>query len=177
MKAEFLAAVMLGTSLLFGCSDPAADSMNETIEENNEKISDSAQTNSEIEIVHSGEDAQLLLTKAWELKEPTEVPEGYTLMDYYVYDKDMVELRYSDAHSQAELYYRTSTRPGDISGNSRQYTNEETLSSAQYSDILVRGSDNKWMVATWQQGDLSYSISCEQGLSEEALLAMIDSIE
>ena len=35
MKAEIVAALMLGTSLLFGCSDPAADSINETIEENN----------------------------------------------------------------------------------------------------------------------------------------------
>ena len=106
MKAEIVAALMLGTSLLFGCSDPAADSINETIEENNEKISESAQSNSEIETAHSREEAAVLLSQSWEIKEPTVIPEGYARMDYYVYDKDMVELRYSDSDDPYELYYR-----------------------------------------------------------------------
>lgn len=177
MKAEIVAALMLGTSLLFGCSDPAADSINETIEENNEKISESAQSNSEIETAHSREEAAVLLSQSWEIKEPTVIPEGYARMDYYVYDKDMVELRYSDSDDQYELYYRTSTRPGDISGNSHPYTSEATLSSECFGDIFARGSDDVWMVATWKQDGISYSISCEKGLSQDALLAMIDSIE
>lgn len=177
MKAEIVAALMLGTSLLFGCSDPAADSINETIEENNEKISESAQSNSEIETAHSREEAAVLLSQSWEIKEPTVIPEGYARMDYYVYDKDMVELRYSDSDDQYELYYRTSTRPGDISGNSHPYTSEATFSSERFGDIFVRGSDDMWMVATWKQDGISYSISCEKGLSQDALLAMIDSIE
>lgn len=177
MKAEIVAALMLGTSLLFGCSGPAADSINETIEENNEKISESAQSNSEIETAHSREEAAVLLSQSWEIKEPTVIPEGYARMDYYVYDKDMVELRYSDSDDQYELYYRTSTRPGDISGNSHPYTSEATLSSERFGDIFVRGSDDVWMVATWKQDGISYSISCEKGLSQDALLAMIDSIE
>lgn len=177
MKAEVFAALLLATSLLFGCSDPATDSINETIEENNEKISESVQSNSEIATAHSREEAVSLLSQPWEIKEPTVIPEGYTRMDYYVYDKDMVELRYNDQEDSHELYYRTSTRPGDISGNSNPYTSEDTLSSEQFDDIHVRGSDNVWMVATWKQGDFSYSISCEKGLSLDALLTMIDSIQ
>ena len=103
MKAEIVAALMLGTSLLFGCSDPAADSINETIEENNEKISESAQSNSEIETAHSREEAAVLLSQSWEIKEPTVIPEGYARMDYYVYDKDMVELRYSDINMSCTI--------------------------------------------------------------------------
>ena len=97
-------------------------------------------------------------------------------MDYYVYDKDMIEIRYSDANDHHELYYRTSTREDDISGNTNPYTNEEELSSSSISKILVRGSDEVWMVASWKEDDITYSITCEDGLTEDVLLTMIDSI-
>ena len=94
-----------------------------------------------------------------------------------MYDKDLIEIRYSQSDNQNELYYRTSNRHGDISGNSHPYTNVETISSETIDQIQVRGSDDLWMVATWNKDDISYSISCEKGLSQDALITMIDSIQ
>lgn len=87
MKSIYIAATLLIFSLLTGCSNPASDSLSDTIQENNQKISESAEENSEIKIVHSREDATHLLAPKWEIKEPSALPDGYTKMDYYVYVK------------------------------------------------------------------------------------------
>ena len=176
MKTKLFAALHFGASLVFACSDPSADAINETIQENNEKISENAEKNTAIETTHSLDEAVALLAREWDVKEPHTLPDGYSLMDYYVYDKDMIEIRYSDANDHHELYYRTSTREDDISGNTNPYTNEEELSSSSISKILVRGSDEVWMVASWKEDDITYSITCEDGLTEDVLLTMIDSI-
>lgn len=176
MKTKLFAALLFGAFFLFGCSNPSADAINETIQENNEKINENAEKNSTIETTHSLDEAAALLAREWDVKEPHTLPDGYSLLDYYVYDKDMIEIRYSDVDDHHELYYRTSTRQGDISGNTNPYTNEEELSSSSISQILVRGSDEVWMVASWTENDISYSITCENGLTQDALLTMIDSI-
>lgn len=177
MKVQLFAALLFGAFLLFGCSDPSTDAINETIQENNEKINETAEKNSTIETAHSLKDAKNLLTIKWDVKEPQFIPESYSLMDYYIYDKDMIEIRYSDADDHHELYYRTSSRQDDISGNTNPYTIEKTLSTSSIDEILVRGSDDMWMVAAWKNDGISYSISCENGLSQDALLSMIDSIQ
>ncbi len=177
MKSIYIAATLLIFSLLTGCSNPASDSLSDTIQENNQKISESAEENSEIKIVHSREDATQLLATKWEIKEPSALPDGYTKMDYYVYDKDMVEIRYNDDDNQNELYYRTSTRKGDISGNSHQYTEEKSISSENIDKIHVKGSGDLWMVAIWEEDDLSFSITFEKGLTQDELVSMIDSIK
>lgn len=177
MKVALPTALLVTMLLLFGCSDPETDSINETIEENNEKISENAEANSAIQTVHSLDDAKAQLAQDWAVQEPTDIPDGYSLLDYYVYDKDLIEIRYGRSDNQNELYYRTSRRHGDISGNSHPYTNVETISSETIDQIQVRGSDDLWMVATWNKDDIAYSISCEKGLSQDALTAMIDSIQ
>ena len=89
----------------------------------------------------------------------------------------MVEIRYKNDDNQNELDYRTSTRKGDISGNSHQYTEEKSISSENIDKIHVKGSGDLWMVAIWEEDDLSFSITFEKGLTQDELVSMIDSIK
>ena len=133
--------------------------------------------NSEIETAHSREEAAVLLSQSWEIKEPTVIPEGYARMDYYVYDKDRsncvtatvtINMSCTIAPAPARAISVETLTPTPV--KRRFPANASAISS-------FRGSDDVWMVATWKQDGISYSISCEKGLSQDALLAMIDSIE
>ncbi len=85
--------------------------MNETIQENNERIGTTAETNSEITEVDDMDSARALLSEQWDIQQPGALPEGFSVQGYYVYDRNMVEIRYHDEEGH-ELYYRTSTRAG-----------------------------------------------------------------
>ena len=43
--------------------------------------------------------------------------------------------------------------------------------------IHVKGSGDLWMVAIWEEDDLSFSITFEKGLTQDELASMIDSIK
>lgn len=62
-------------------------------------------------------------------------------------------------------------------GNSHQYTEEKSISSENIDKIHVKGSGDLWMVAIWEEDDLSFSITFEKGLTQDELVSMIDSIK
>lgn len=181
MRASFVFYAALASALLIGCAAettpaPESKAIEENIEKNNEKIKDNVEENSQIEEVDTREEVDALLVESWTIREPHTLPNDYQLLGYYIYDKNMVEIRYQN-ETASELYYRTSTRQGDISGNTKQYTRQSTVSVDGFDDIVLNGSDDQWMVASWSKDSISYSITCENGLSEAELLAMIQSLQ
>ena len=88
--------------------------MSESIQENNERSGTNAESNNEITEVDSFDDARALLNESWDIQQPSVLPEGFSVQGYYVYDRNMVEIRYHDAEGN-EHYYRTRSRSGDIS--------------------------------------------------------------
>ena len=89
--------------ILCGCMNQEAGSVNETIQENNERIGTTAETNSEITEVDDMDSARALLSEQWDIQQPGALPEGFSVEGYYVYDRNMVEIRYHDEEGH-ELY-------------------------------------------------------------------------
>ena len=161
--------------ILSGCANQETGSVSESIQENNERIGTNAESNNEITEVDSFDDARALLNESWDIQQPSVLPEGFSVQGDYVYDRNMVEIRYHDAEGN-ELYYRTSTRSGDISGNTQQYSQKETIEAGAFSDIWLKGSNTLWNVAVWVKDGISYSITDENGLTTQELTAMIESL-
>ena len=161
--------------ILCGCMNQEAGSVNETIQENNERIGTTAETNSEITEVDDMDSARALLSEQWDIQQPGALPEGFSVQGYYVYDRNMVEIRYHDEEGH-ELYYGTSNRSGDISGSAQQYEQNDTIEAGAFSDIWLKGSNTLWNVAVWVKDGISYSITDENGLTTQELTAMIESL-
>lgn len=168
----FLMGVMF---ILCGCMNQEAGSVNETIQENNERIGTTAETNSEITEVDDMDSARALLNEQWDIQQPGALPEGFSVQGYYVYDRNMVEIRYHDEEGH-ELYYRTSTLSGDISGSAQRYEQNDTIEAGAFSDIWLKGNNTLWNVAVWVKDGISYSITDENGLTTQELTAMIESL-
>lgn len=161
--------------ILSGCANQETGSVSESIQENNERIGTTAETNSEITEVDDMDSARALLNEQWDIQQPGALPEGFSVQGYYVYDRNMVEIRYHDEEGH-ELYYRTSTRSGDISGSAQRYEQNDTIEAGAFSDIWLKGSNTLWNVAVWVKDGISYSITDENGLTTQELTAMIESL-
>ena len=94
--------LMSAMFILCGCMNQEAGSVNETIQENNERIGTTAETNSEITEVDDMDSARALLSEQWDIQQPGALPEGFSVQGYYVYDRNMVKR----AAIRAERYDR-----------------------------------------------------------------------
>ena len=79
--------------ILSGCANQETGSVSESIQENNERIGTNAESNNEITEVDSFDDARALLNESWDIQQPSVLPEGFSVQGYYVYDRNMVEIR------------------------------------------------------------------------------------
>ena len=87
----------------------------------------------------------------------------------------MLEIIYS-ANGDETARLRKSLGTDDISGD---YNNYETISPAvtdNGTEVTLKGNDDLVYVATWLDGDYTYSLSIKNGAASEKVLNIVSSI-
>lgn len=105
---------------------------------------------------------------------PTSMPEHYSVSDIIVISGKLAEIFYDkDDH---KILYRTSKVKGDISGDYNVYDTTNTVTVGSL-NVACRGTKDGIKVATWSDGDTSYSLSFDEAVSQKELIAIIENIK
>ena len=92
---------------------------------------------------------------------------------YYAYGQDMAEIVYQGAGQQA--VYRKSAGSGDNSGDYLQYDEVKRM-ELNGTEILLKGSAGRYVLAVWENETQSYSLSIPSGQEQQEWEAMIADI-
>lgn len=88
---------------------------------------------------------------------------------------EMLEIIYSaDGDEIARL--RKALGTDDISGEYNNYETTFTAATANGAEITLKGNGDLVYVATWQEGDYTYSLSIENGAASEDMLNIASNI-
>lgn len=90
---------------------------------------------------------------------------------YQSYSGTMAEITYLGAEGQA-LTYRKEAGDSDISGDYSVYNIEKEV-TADGREAVLKGNGKKYNLAVWTYGHFSYSVYCENGMTENEMLAVI----
>ena len=86
-----------------------------------------------------------------------------------------MEITYKDAKGQEIARVRKAKAIDDISGDYKQYANIEKLAVGK--DIVIVEGDNRSFCTTiWHKNGYSYSITLQDGVSRQDIVAMIVNI-
>ena len=94
---------------------------------------------------------------------------------YQSYSGEMAEIIYLGDGGQT-LTYRKEEGNSDISGDYNVYDTEKEVEVGGRKAVL-KGSGEKYNLAVWTYGRFSYSIFCENGLSENEMVDVITEID
>lgn len=94
---------------------------------------------------------------------------------YQSYSGEMAEITYLGDGGQ-ELTYRKEAGDSDISGDYNIYNIEKEV-TADGREAVLKGNGNKYNLAVWTYGRFSYSVYCEDGMTEKDMLAVITEID
>lgn len=94
---------------------------------------------------------------------------------YQSYSGEMAEIMYFGDKGQ-ELTYRKEAGNSDISGDYNVYNIEKEVMRDGRKAVL-KGNGNQYNLAVWTYGGFSYSVYCENGLTENELLDIITETE
>ncbi len=109
------------------------------------------------------------------VKEIGELPFTVKETQYFTYEDTLAEIRYTG--DEQEVYFRKSKgEDEDNSGVYNTYSQETTITVGD-TEITCKGENDAYELAIWQQGEYSYSISLQTGISLEELQAMIETVE
>lgn len=108
-----------------------------------------------------------------------EAPESFdefTERSYCVLFGEILEIQYRDISNISGLSIRKSESTEDISGD---FTDYEQVSEIIVCDraITIKGCENAYYLAVWQDGDYSYSVSADNGISENELIEILEKIK
>lgn len=92
------------------------------------------------------------------------------------YERAYIDAVYTDADGNNTARVRKAAGSDDISGDYNDYTevNTETIGG---NTVTVKGEDGRIMVATWTDGEYSYCISADAGLTVDELAALIAEVK
>lgn len=109
----------------------------------------------------------------YEFKFPDFMPTNYELVSSSVLGGNMINIIFSNENN--EIVYRTAPIIEDISGDYNKYdvvSNEKVLNY----NVTLKSSNNKYYVASWNDGSLSYSIVSTYGIDKEVMIEIINNI-
>ena len=118
--------------------------------------------------------AELAGALSYPLALPGALPEGYTLTTVQTLGEEVAELCWSDGTDT--IRYRMAPGSGDISGDYTEYPQSQECTVGQWS-VTCRGTEGQVFVTVWNGDGYSYSIQSSQGLSLDAVLALVESVE
>lgn len=111
-----------------------------------------------------------------EVAVPSVLPEGYTLDKISAVPTStpgFAQLLYKNGESS--ITYRTAKGTGNISGDYSTYETETTLDVNGVS-VTCRGNGDLIYNATWESDDYTYSVTATDGLTQDQLTSLIESI-
>ena len=108
------------------------------------------------------------------VNEMSSLPFEATEVTYLAYDKELAEISY--ANEEQTLYFRKSIGTKDNSGDFDTY---DTLSQIAIKNctITIKGNDELYNLAIWNDGQYSYSIGITNGISQAELSVLIETLD
>lgn len=88
--------------------------------------------------------------------------------------EEMIEVIYEQGEEK-EIRIRKATGSGDISGDYNDYAQSEQV-TIDGAEVTQKGNDGKVSLATWTKDGYTFSVSVSDGISAEALAALIATI-
>lgn len=100
--------------------------------------------------------------------------DGYTERYIAAIENEIAQVIFSNG-DDSELYFRKGVGGDDISGDYNTYdvTEEQTIDGHT---VLCKGNDGLIYTATWTDGEYSYAVMCDAGMSVEQLTAWVQSL-
>ena len=100
----------------------------------------------------------------------------YSSKEFRAIKDEMVEIIYVDSSNPDEdIRVRKANGNLDISGDYNSYSTNKIINDVGI-QILLRGEDDRYHVATWISGDYSYAIDSKAGISENKIKGFIQRI-
>lgn len=93
--------------------------------------------------------------------------------EYAAYWDEVAEISYIGENQI--LVFRKSAGTGDNSGDYSEYKNNPDI-EINTTNVQIKGNDNIFYTANWEQNGYSYSIRLENGISREHLIDILDTI-
>ncbi len=107
---------------------------------------------------------------------PEKMPEGYAQKLIQAVEKEMVQVFYENG--EKKILIRKAKGSEDISGDYNEYKENSTATVGNLK-VSTKGNDGKINVATWVDGEYTYSITAnlgEAGLNTATIYDMVGSI-
>jgi len=120
------------------------------------------------------EDAEI--KTGFKLTLPEKMPEGYSKRIIETLEKEMIQVFYESG--EKEILIRKAKGNNDISGDYNEYSETKTVTVGSL-QISTRGTNGKVSVATWVDGEYTYSVSVgfdEAGLDTTVISDLVSSI-
>ncbi|MGI6030062.1 MAG: S-layer homology domain-containing protein [Eubacteriales bacterium] len=105
---------------------------------------------------------------------PSSVPNWVNTSKIRAVQSNMIEVIYQG--NQNQLTIRKAVGTEDISGDFTTYSDVHTEDVNNHC-VTVKGNDGKIMVATWTDGNYTYSIQTAAGLEHDALVSIVSSVQ
>ena len=107
---------------------------------------------------------------------PMTVPEsvqGYSERIIQAIQNDLLEVMYIEGDSR--LSVRKGVDAGDISGDYNKYSDVKQIAVGNR-NVLLKGDGKKVFTAIWTDGDYSYAITADDGMTEAAMTELIGQV-
>lgn len=89
---------------------------------------------------------------------------------YYYYGNNLAEIQYE--FSEQNISYRKSQGNGDNSGDYNKYNSIEKIQINSYF-VTIKGNDNNYSLAIWNNGKYSYSINLENAIAKKQFINLL----
>lgn len=109
------------------------------------------------------------------LQVPEELFGGHQAVWRSVPGDRLVEITYKDVKGQDIAKVRKAKAIDDISGDYKQYANIEKLAVGK-DIVIVEGDNRSFCTAIWHKNGYSYSITLQDGVSRQDIVAMVVNI-
>lgn len=109
------------------------------------------------------------------LQAPEEIFGGHQSVWRSVPGDRLVEITYKDVKGQDIAKVRKAKAIDDISGDYKQYANIEKLAVGK-DIVIVEGDNRSFCAAIWHKNGYSYSITLQEGVSRQAIGAIVADI-
>lgn len=145
------------------------------------KISDTANEQPSGPVVHSGgivkcsSEKELSELVGFEVGDLTELPFELSQTAYYSYWGVLAEIIYTGKEEEA-LTFRKSWKEEDNSGDYNQYE-QVTVIWVKDAAVTLKGDNGQYSLAIWQKDGVSYSLSFAEGVAEDIMIALIETIQ
>ena len=100
--------------------------------------------------------------------------DGYTERYIAAIENEIAQVIFSNGND-SELYFRKGAGGDDISGDCNTYTTIEEQTVDGHT-VLCKGNDGLIYTATWTDGEYSYAVMCDAGMSAGQLTAWVETL-